>query len=119
MNWDLTIKTTDVAIIIATILGPILAVQAQKWLERERAIRDRRNAIFRTLMATRAAMLSPGHVEAFNAVPVDFYGAKGELKMEAQAPSKGEHVRRLMTAEIWIDGVNQGPIAEALVTGLP
>lgn len=70
----------DVAIVFATLLGPILAVQAQKWLEKSRAINDRRNQIFRVLMATRAAMLSPGFVEALNAVPVEFYGARGKLK---------------------------------------
>jgi hypothetical protein len=31
-------------------------------------------------MATRAAMLSPGHVEALNAIPVEFYGTRGKLK---------------------------------------
>lgn len=80
MSWDHTIKWTDIAIIVATIFGPILAVQAQKLVERHRAIIDRRNAIFRVLMATRAATLSPGHVEALNAIPVEFYGTKGKLK---------------------------------------
>ena len=77
---DWTIKAADVAIVFATLVGPILAVQAQKWLEKSRAINDRRSTIFRVLMATRAVVLSPGHVEALNAIPVEFYGAKGELK---------------------------------------
>ena len=80
MSLDYTIKWTDIAIIFATIAGPILAVQAQKWVERHRAIIERRNAIFRVIMATRAAMLSPDHVEALNAIPVEFYGAKGKLR---------------------------------------
>ncbi|MDO6413437.1 hypothetical protein Q4F19_03490 [Sphingomonas sp. BIUV-7] len=65
---------SDLAIILATLLGPILAIQAQKWLERSKAVKDRRLTIFRTLMATRATRISPQHVEALNAVPVDFYG---------------------------------------------
>jgi hypothetical protein len=77
---DDAFRVADLAIVIATVAGPILAVQAQKWLERGRAINDRRNQIFRVLMATRAAMLSPGHVEALNAVPVEFYGTRGKLK---------------------------------------
>ena len=77
---DYAFKLTDVAIIAATLTGPILAVQAQKWLEKVRAINDRRNQIFRVLMATRGAMLSPGHVEALNAIPVEFYGNRGKLK---------------------------------------
>src|SRR5262245_22334088 len=39
-------------------------------------MRARRLAIYRTLMVTRAATLSPAHVEALNAVPIDFYGDK-------------------------------------------
>ncbi len=43
---------------------------AERWREK----RDRRVAIFRTLMATRATRLAPQHVEALNAIPIDFYG---------------------------------------------
>lgn len=76
-----TVDYSSIAIVIATIAGPILAVQAQKWLERGRAINERRAHIFRVLMATRAARLSPGHVEALNAIPVEFYGPnKPKLK---------------------------------------
>lgn len=77
---EATFRMADAAIVAATLLGPILAVQAQKWLEKGRAINDRRNQIFRVLMATRGATLSPGHVEAFNAIPVEFYGARGKIK---------------------------------------
>lgn len=69
-------KFSDWAIVLATILGPIFAVQVQKWLEKWRAIRERRFWIFRSLMATRAANLNPLHVEALNAIPIDFYGRK-------------------------------------------
>lgn len=69
-----TFDASSAAIVGATILGPILAVQAQKWLERARAINERRAQIFRVLMATRVARLSPGHVEALNAISVEFYG---------------------------------------------
>lgn len=75
MSIDWTFKLWDTAAIaFATLLGPILAVQAQKWLERDRALKERRMEIFRILMATRAASLSPGHVEALNAIPIEFYG---------------------------------------------
>lgn len=80
MTFDWTIKITDIAIVFATILGPIFAVQAQKYLEKGREIKQRRAWLFRTLMATRATTLSPTHVEALNAVPIDFYGTKPELK---------------------------------------
>lgn len=77
---DLTLKFGDIAIVIATILGPVLAVQAQKWIERGRDVKQRRVAIFRTLMATRASLLSPLHVEAINSIPLEFYGRGGRLK---------------------------------------
>jgi predicted dehydrogenase len=78
--WLGTVNWANASIVFATLGGPVLAVQAQKWLERKRSVDDRRHAIFRTLMATRAAMLSGEHVQAFNAVPVEFYGSKGKLK---------------------------------------
>jgi hypothetical protein len=104
MTWDYTIKITDIAIIFATIAGPIFAVQAQKWLERGRAIQDRQNAIFRTLMATRGAMLSPGHVEALNAVPVEFYGTKGKLKAinEKWKEYLDHHAPGMVPSEAWL-----------------
>jgi hypothetical protein len=80
LDWITSISGTNLAIIGATLSGPVLAVQAQKWLERGRDIKERRLAIFRTLMATRAAMLSPMHVEALNAVPVEFYGTSKKLR---------------------------------------
>ena len=80
MNWDYTVKITDIAIVVAALLGPIMAVQAQKWLERSREIKERRLTIFRTLMATRAALLSSQHVEALNAVTVEFYGSGEKLR---------------------------------------
>jgi hypothetical protein len=77
---DLTFKFSDAAIVFATMVGPVLAVQAQKWVEWGQNLKQRRVLIFRTLMATRATMLSPTHVEALNAIPVEFYGVKGKLK---------------------------------------
>lgn len=76
MIFDWTIKITDLAIIFAAVAGPILAVQAQKWLERRGASEARQSVIFRTLMATRASNLSLAHVEALNAVPIEFYRRK-------------------------------------------
>ncbi len=77
-GWS--IRMADLAIVFATLLGPVLAVQAQKWLEKTRAINERRNFIFRVLMATRATRLSPNHVEALNAIPVEFYSRGAKLK---------------------------------------
>lgn len=55
-----------------TMIGPVLAVQAQKWLERSREKEGRRIWIFSTLMATRNARLSPDHVRALNSIDLTF-----------------------------------------------
>jgi Family of unknown function (DUF6680) len=70
------LRLSDWVIAGCTLLGPVLAVQAQKWVEGFREKKARRLTIFRTLMATRALNLSPAHVEALNAVPIDFYHDK-------------------------------------------
>jgi len=70
------LRLSDWVIAGCTLLGPVLAVQAQKWVEGFREKKARRLTIFRTLMATRATNLSPAHVEALNAVPIDFYKDK-------------------------------------------
>ncbi len=80
MTIDWTFKFTDILIVIVTFAGPIMAVQIQKYLERERETNLARTRLFRTLMATRALNLSPAHVEALNAVPIEFYGTKGPLR---------------------------------------
>jgi septum formation topological specificity factor MinE len=74
------IKFTDVLIVLATLIGPVFAVQAQKWLERGREVKNGQLRVFKTLMATRAVNLSPSHVEALNSVPIEFYGKSGQLK---------------------------------------
>lgn len=76
---------SDWMIILATLVGPILAVQAQKFLERSREGRLRRLSIFRTLMATRANVISPSHVEALNAIAIEFYGTKLAFKAVVDA----------------------------------
>jgi hypothetical protein len=43
-------------------------------------------------------------------------GARGEVLLRARAPSAADGIRRLITAEVQIEGVSQGPVSEALVT---
>ena len=67
-------EIANTLIISATLLGPILAVQAQKAIERIRERRQRKLWVFHTLMATRAARLSTEHVQALNMIDLTFYG---------------------------------------------
>lgn len=65
-------KTEDLLMLIAVLLGPILAVQAQRLVDKLRETRNRKLYIFKTLMATRAANLSAEHVQALNMIDVEF-----------------------------------------------
>lgn len=72
MAADCAFRWTDLAIIFATLLGPILAVQAQGWIDNRREEHRRRLQVFNSLMRTRATGLAPEHVNALNAVPLEF-----------------------------------------------
>ena len=43
-------------------------------------------------------------------------GGRGEISLRTTAPGSTDNVRRLLTAEITVDGENQGQVCEALVT---
>lgn len=74
-------ETLDILTIIAIILGPIAAVQVDKWLQRNRADRERMVSIFKTLMATRGSVLSYTHVEALNRIDLEFSNSKKYKKV--------------------------------------
>jgi hypothetical protein len=81
MQWDSTIRVTDVAIVFATLLSPIFAVLAQGRIDLYRERRRRRQALFFTLMRSRGAPTSQEHVAALNDIPLEFFsddtGSKG------------------------------------------
>ena len=66
----------DWLIVGATAVSPILAVQAQKFVEliRERKVRKLR--LFNAVMGTRATRMSADHVKALNMIDLVFYGSK-------------------------------------------
>jgi uncharacterized protein DUF6680 len=67
-----TITISDWLIILATVCGPILAVQAQKIIERARARREVRLSIFYRLMTFRATPLAPERIQALNMIDLEF-----------------------------------------------
>lgn len=69
-------KPTDWAIVFATLLGPVLAVQAQRVLEGFREVKNQKLWVFRMLMTTRGSRLAPDHVKALNMIDLAFYGTK-------------------------------------------
>ncbi len=69
-------KIADWLMILSVLLAPLIAVQVQKYLERYREDRDRRLNVFKTLMATRADVISRDHVQALNMIDLEYYGNK-------------------------------------------
>lgn len=63
---------SDGIMILAVILGPILAVQAQRLIETSKEKRSRKLRIFKTLMTTRGMPISVPHVEALNMIDIEF-----------------------------------------------
>ena len=66
--------SSDWVLVFATLMGPVFAVQAQKWVERARERGNTKRWITYTLMATRGARLSQEHVNALNAIDLAYYG---------------------------------------------
>lgn len=66
----------EIITIIAIIIGPIAAVQVDRYLYKIRSNRNNRVSIFKTLMATRGNVLSYRHVEALNRIDLEFSGKK-------------------------------------------
>ena len=58
--------------VVAIFLGPVVALWLQRKIEERRVRHDRKLAIFKELMATRSARASPRHVDALNAIEVEF-----------------------------------------------
>jgi len=63
---------TDILMILATALSPLIAVQVTRYLDEKNEERGRKLQIFKTLMATRAYSLAPAHVEALNRIDLEF-----------------------------------------------
>lgn len=58
--------------VLATAVSPLIAVQVTRFLDDRNEERGRKLRVFKTLMATRAYTLSPGHVEALNTIDLEF-----------------------------------------------
>ena len=76
--------TEALAIVFATLMGPIFAVLITFWREHRKERWTRRFYIFRTLMATRRIAISREHVDALNLIEVDFYGRKSVVDAYAE-----------------------------------
>jgi hypothetical protein len=66
------VTTNEMLTIIALVAGPIMAVLITRHLDDSRTYRARRMDVFRTLMRTRRAILTPDHIGALNLVEIEF-----------------------------------------------
>lgn len=73
MEEAATMNISTWAVVFATLLGPVLAVQAQRIVSQRGEARQRKLWLFRTLMNTRIGTLTVEHVNALNAVPLEFH----------------------------------------------
>ena len=69
-------NATQWIMVAAMLLGPILAIQIQKFLETRRELRRTRMHLFHTLMQTRGNRLDPTHVQALNSIDLLFHKDK-------------------------------------------
>jgi len=75
----MNIEARDIAIVIATLVGPFLAVYVSEFQRKKSDVRNRKIHIFRTLIATQTAHLTPIHVEALNLIGVEFVSSSSQL----------------------------------------
>jgi hypothetical protein len=74
------ISASNVLTVIAIVTAPLFALRINTKVLEMKEAKQRKLEVFKTLMATRAARLSPKHIEALNSVEVEFYGSDKKSK---------------------------------------
>ena len=82
MEQSLALELLTIA---AIVIGPVTALWLQRISERRRDRRNRKLVIFKELMATRASRVSPRHVDALNAIEVEFSNGSRKEKRVLEA----------------------------------
>lgn len=83
--------------VLAMLVGPMLAVFVTRKIDHERAERERRMDVFRTLMKTRRLRLSSEHVTALNLIEIEFYG---EAEVKTARESYFENLAKKVPTDI-------------------
>lgn len=103
--------------IIAIISAPISALWIQSKLDERKETRKRRLEIFKTLMATRASVLSQDHIKALNMIDIEFYGDKRYKKVR-EAWRAYLHARTQSPATTEVEQIQFNKDCEATLTEL-
>ncbi|MFT4115604.1 DUF6680 family protein [Bradyrhizobium sp.] len=80
----------DWAVVLATVAGPVLAVQVQKFIERSTSKRQRRERIFEAIMTNRATRLSSDYIQALNQIDLEFRARSDKPVVDAWRSLFGE-----------------------------
>tara|TARA_B100000787_G_C16044312_1_gene228387 strand:+ start:37 stop:597 length:561 start_codon:yes stop_codon:yes gene_type:complete len=75
----------DWLMIFAVLSGPVIAVQLTRYLDAKKITKQRKVAIFKTLMATRSYTVSWNHVESLNNIDLEFDAKKTNEKAVIEA----------------------------------
>ncbi|MBX7153397.1 MAG: DUF6680 family protein [Candidatus Kapaibacterium sp.] len=97
----------DVIMIIAVLVGPIAAVQIQKFLEIKRQIKERKLLIFKALMGTRTARVSVEHVQALNLIDIEFVETKDKKVRECWKMYNDHLNSPSPELQSWVDKSNE------------
>jgi hypothetical protein len=93
--------------LLTLVLAPLIALLVQDQVNRWREARERKIWIFRTLMATRATRLDPRHVEALNAIQLEFAGGRSEKKVRDKWKEYLDHLttpqEQAASPQAWVE----------------
>ena len=91
--------------VIAIVLGPILALFAQRWLDLLREKKNRRVQLYMTLMLHRATPLHTDHINAVNLIDVVFDGRRDQKIRDARQKLM-DHIFTDESLPGWYDRAN-------------
>ncbi len=113
--------------IVATFLGPVLAVIVTREVDRRRDVSRRRLELFRLLMRSRRTPLSVDFVTGLNLIEVEFYGQKAVLDawralwddLNDSRASSAEEDRRIAQRREYLRAILLSQMAKTLGLSIP